>query len=436
MHILNNDFSLVDQIKDAALIDTVTIFFGDLRISTNVMTEDGQRAVGTRVSEEVGNTVLYTGKAYIGTAFVVNENYITRYTPLRNHNQEIVGMLYVGARQSVFLRLLNTVDQRISLVAFLTVLLTFLLATPVSRIITRPLKELRQLSSTSHRVMEGDLNARAALTAGGEVGQLATSFDEMLDTLQVTQEQLVQSEKLASLGQLAAGVAHELNNPLSTILLFSDVLLRESKPDDRERSDLETILRETQRCKTIVASLLDFARQHQVEAQELDLNHFIQTILNIEQKHEHYSGVTIKTNLAADLPHIQADPAQLQAVFINLMTNAAEAMPEGGNITITTVPGPAGRITIRIEDTGEGIPSENLPKLFTPFFTTKPVGKGTGLGLAIVYGIIKMHRGQINIQSEVGEGTTVTILLPTELANINMPSQPFRKQIESSGLIG
>jgi len=435
-HILNNDFTLVDQIRDAALIDTVTIFFGDLRVSTNVMDEDGKRAVGTRVSKEVGDIVLHQGQEYIGTAFVVNKDYITRYEPLRNHDQEIVGMLYAGTQQSEFLRLLSTVDQRISLVAFLTVLLTFLLATPVSRTITQPLKELRQLSNTSRRVSRGDLNARAPLTSGGEVGELAASFNNMLDTLQATQEQLIQSEKLASLGQLAAGVAHELNNPLSTILLFSDVLLRESEPDDQHRSDLETIARETQRCKTIVGSLLDFARQHQVEAQDLNLNAFIETIIDIEKKHERYAGVAIKTELAPDNPSIQADPAQLQAVFTNLMTNAAEAMSEGGQLTIQTTPGPIGRITITIEDTGEGILPENLPKLFTPFFTTKPVGKGTGLGLAIVYGIVKMHRGQIDIQSEVGKGTTVTIQLPIQLGDINHIAPSSRKQTGGPDLIG
>jgi two-component system NtrC family sensor kinase len=435
-HILNNDFTLVDQIRDTALIDTVTIFFGDLRVSTNVMTEDGQRAVGTRVSEEVGSVVLYTGQNYIGTAFVVNENYITRYEPLRNHAKEIVGMLYVGARQSAFLSLLNTVDQRVSLVSFLMVLLTFLLATPVSRMITRPLKELRQLSNTSRRVADGDLSARASLTAGGEVGQLAASFNIMLDTLQATQDQLVQSEKLASLGQLAAGVAHELNNPLSTMLLFSDILLRESEPDDQYRSDLETIVRETQRCKTIVGSLLDFARQHQVEAQELDLNALIQTIVTVEQKHDRYAGVVITTELASDLPIIQADPTQLQAVIINLMSNAAEAMPEGGRLSIRTTPGPSDRITLALEDTGEGISPENMAKLFTPFFTTKPIGKGTGLGLAIVYGIIKMHRGKINVQSEAGIGTVITIELPTQLPRMNNKSQFIQKRNDGPGLIG
>jgi len=435
-HVFNNDFTLVDQIKEAAQIDTVTIFFGDLRISTNVLAEDGKRAVGTRVSQDVGDVVLYQGREYVGTAFVVAENFITRYEPLRDHTQKIVGILYVGARQSAFLNLINTVNRRISLVAFMTILLTFLLATPVSRMITRPLKELKELSTTSRRVAGGDHNARAPVTTGGEVGQLAEAFNNMLDILQTTQDQLVQSEKLASLGQLAAGVAHELNNPLSTILLFSDILLNESNPSDQHRADLETVVQETQRCKTIVSSLLDFARQHQIEVQELDLNALIQTIINIEKKREDYASIEIIKELNPDLPKIQADPAQLQAVLTNLMSNSLEAMPQGGKLSIRTHLLQSGNVSIVVEDTGVGIPPENLAKLFTPFFTTKSIGKGTGLGLAIVYGIIKMHHGQINVKSTVGSGTSITIQLPIHAPGTGKAVHKNQNYQESKGLIG
>ena len=417
-HMFNNDFSLVDQIKDAAQIDTATIFFGDLRVSTNVMTETGERAVGTRVSQEVSEIVLYGGQDYVGTAFVVNENYLTHYKPLFDYSGQVVGMLYAGARQASFLRLLNTFDQRVALMAIFMFVFTFFLATPVSRRITRPLKELRQLSRTSQQIAEGDLNARASIVAGGEVGQLAAAFNNMLDTLQATQDQLIHRENLASLGQLAAGVAHELNNPLATVLLYADILLRELPSDDPRRAELEIIVRETNRCKTTVASLLDFARQHQVQAQEIDLNALLENIIAIERQHDTYRQVSVHLDLQDDLPLIQADPTQLRAVFINLLSNAAEAMPAGGAVTVKTIPGPAGMVTITIADTGEGIAPENLSKLYTPFFTTKPVGQGTGLGLAISYGIVKMHRGQILVESQVGQGTTFTIRLPIQLPNL------------------
>ncbi len=418
-HIFNNDFTLVDQIKDAAQIDTVTIFFGDLRVSTNVMTEAGERAIGTRVSQEVSDVVLQEGQDYVGTAFVVNENYITRYKPLRDHAGQIIGILYVGARQAAFQRLIQTVNQRILLVAVLTILMTFILTTPVSRMITRPLQELRELSSASRRVAEGDLSTRAPVMAGGEVGQLAAAFNNMLDTLQATQDQLVQSEKLASLGQLAAGVAHELNNPLASVLLFSEVLLRDSDPDSQHRADIEAIVRQTKRCRGTVSALLDFARQQQVVFQKLDLNHLIERVTNTEKKHETYAQVKIVTELEPNLPQIQADPDQIRAVFVNLMSNAAEAMPEGGTLTLRTRSGPSGMVSVEVKDTGTGISPEGLSKLFTPFFTTKPIGKGTGLGLAITYGIIKMHRGQIYVESQVGVGTTFTFCLPLKLPKLD-----------------
>ena len=392
----------------------------------------GERAIGTRVSQEVGDVVLHGGQEYVGSAFVVNENYITRYEPLRNHIGQIVGMLNVGARQASFLRLLNTFDQRVAFVAIFMFILTFVLATPVSRRITRPLKELRELSRTSYQIAEGDLNARAPIIAGGEVGQLASAFNEMLDTLQATQDQLVRRENLASLGQLAAGVAHELNNPLATVLLYADIMLRELSDDDSRRADLEIILRETNRCKTTVASLLDFARQHQVEAKEIDLNALIENIVEIERQHDVYDQVDIRLDLSPTLPHVQADMTQLRAVFINLLSNAAEAMPEGGMVLIKTIPGPTDMITITIEDTGEGIAPEIIPKLYTPFFTTKPVGKGIGLGLAITYGIVKMHRGQIQVESQVGEGTTFTIRLPIRLP-IAGATKPLNDSLSGQG---
>jgi two-component system NtrC family sensor kinase len=414
-YLINNDFALVDQIKNVAGIDTVTVFFGDLRVSTNVMTPDGKRALGTRMSSEVRAVVLDQCCTFTGPAFVVDQNYITRYEPLRDHANQVVGSLYVGAQQLSFVELVNTFNQRIALVAAATMLFTFLLAVPVSRVITRPLKELRELVGASQRVAQGDLTARAPVRAGGEVGLVALSFNTMLDTLQTTQNQLVHTEKLASLGQLAAGVAHELNNPLGTVLLYSDILLRERPEYDQHYADLKMIVSETKRCKRIVGDLLNFARQQQVTAQPTDVHELIRELIDMAPRRVKTVTVNFVTEFDPNLPVIEADTAQLRQAFLNLMTNAVEAMPQGGTLTVHTRAAPPGMITVEIQDTGVGIPADNLSKLFTPFFTTKPIGKGTGLGLAIVYGIIKMHRGQINVRSQPGQGTTFTVTLPVRL---------------------
>jgi len=435
-HLFNNDFTLVDQIKNSAGIDTVTVFLGDLRVSTNVMTDENQRAVGTRLAKEVSDVVLYQGRPYVGTTFVVNENYITRYEPLYNQAGQVVGALYVGARQASFLQLLNTTDQRISLIAVLTILFTFILATPVSRIITRPLKELRDLTHTSRRVAEGDLDARATLTAKGEVGQLAADFNYMLDTLQSTQDQLLHSEKLASLGQLSAGVAHELNNPLGTILLYAETMTKERSEDDPERTDLKMIVSETQRCKRVVSDLLNFARQNQVIVQMTDLHGIILELIDLIPQHVNTVPIIIQKELDPRLPLIEADPSQLRQVLLNLMINAVEAMPEGGILTLRTKSEPDKTVAVEVQDTGLGIPEENLRKLFTPFFTTKPIGKGTGLGLALAYGIIKMHRGQITVRSEIGLGSTFSIHLPVRLPP-GGERAPSREQMKDNrSLIG
>jgi two-component system NtrC family sensor kinase len=419
MHLFNNDFTLVDNIKSAGGIDTVTIFLGDLRVSTNVMTPEGERAIGTRISQEVSNVVLKQGLEFVGPAFVVSENYITRYDPLNNHVGEKVGILYVGAKQASFYRLVNSFNQRIVLVSIGMIVFTFILATPVSRVITRPLEQIRDLVVASQRVANGDMSVRVSSSAGGEVGELIKDFNSMLDTLQTTQDQLVQSEKLASLGQLAAGVAHELNNPLGTILLYSDILLKNTRPDSPMKADLELIVEETKRCKGIIGSLLEFARQNQVIVKPTDLNELILSVLEVERKRYKDKPVKIDHDLDAELPIIQADHAQIMQLLVNLIENSMDAIPSGGKVLVRTRKGPVGMVTIEIEDNGMGIPPEVLTKVFTPFFTTKPVGQGTGLGLSLVYGIVKMHRGQVTVRSEMNQGTTFIVQLPIKLLGMN-----------------
>lgn len=412
-YLFNNDYTLVDRIKDVAGVDTVTIFFGDLRISTNVTTVEGERAVGTRVSQEVFDVVLTQGKDYIGRAFVVNDWFITRYEPLRDFQSNVVGSLYVGAQESVFRALVHAFNSRVILIALICIVLAGVIAVPISSLITRPVADL---VAANRLLAQGDMTVRVAPSGSMELVMLSQSFNRMVEKLQQTQQTLLHKERLASMGQLSAGVAHEINNPLGTILLFADILYKEMAETDPRREDLKLIQDEAMRCKKIVADLLNFARQQEVQAEETDVNALLEQVLTTMAPEPNSANLTVLRHFDPKLPAIQADPAQLQQVFINLIRNGIEAMPDGGTLTLATRLLDGQQVEIQVRDTGGGIPAENLGKLFTPFYTTKPVGQGTGLGLSIAYGIIKMHHGQISVQSADSKGTTFFVVLPIKLA--------------------
>ena len=231
--------------------------------------------------------------------------------------------------------------------------------------------------------------------------------------LQETHLQLVSSEKMASLGKLAAGIAHEINNPLGGILIYSSLLMEDLPEKDPKRQDLARVVQEASRCKEIVRSLLEFARQTEPKMESTDVNRAITDGLFFLENQALFHNIQIMKHLDPSLPLIWGNQGQLKQVFMNIIVNAAEAMHGSGELTITTYPSPdRDAIFIEFTDTGEGIPEENLTRIFEPFFTTKAVGKGTGLGLATSYGIVEDHGGRIGVKSKVGQGTTFTIELP------------------------
>jgi len=234
------------------------------------------------------------------------------------------------------------------------------------------------------------------------------------------QQQLIQSEKMASVGQLSAGVAHEINNPLGTILLYSHMLLEKLGSKDTQREELEVIAKEATRCRDIVRGLLDFARQSKLQVEDMSLNKLLEETLVLASKHPSFQNVEVVKDLDPSLPLICGDPVQLKEVFLNILSNAGEAMSEGGKVIVVTRWNGMGNNTeVLIRDTGHGIPEENLNKVFMPFFTTKKIGQGTGLGLAIAYGIVKMHRGSIEVESQEGKGTTFSVKLPLSSSAAN-----------------
>jgi signal transduction histidine kinase/NAD-dependent dihydropyrimidine dehydrogenase PreA subunit len=257
-----------------------------------------------------------------------------------------------------------------------------------------------------------------------EVGMcLPYLVDELEDTcrrlqqshedLASAQQRLVHTERLASMGQLSAAVAHEINNPLGTILLYSHMLLKQLRTKDSRKDDLQMIVAEATRCKDIVRGLLDFARQSRVAKAPTDLGALMDEVLAIAVPRAEVAGIRIAKEVQKDLPLIMIDATQIKQMLVNLIDNSIDAITNGGEVRIDAHLAKQGdEVEIKVTDNGCGIPKENLAEVFTPFFTTKELGKGTGLGLAIAYGVVKMHSGDISVDSAVGKGTTFYINLP------------------------
>ncbi|MBN2620416.1 cache domain-containing protein [candidate division WOR-3 bacterium] len=443
--LLNRNYHIVDRVKDIVYrgeqykgqdIGTATIFQNDLRISTNVANSDGSRAIGTRVSQEVYDRVMIQGKPWIGRAFVVNAWYRTAYEPIEAVNRDIVGMLYVGVLEAPYVDMQRRVVYTFISIALLCVVLLIVIAYITSTAIIRPLKEL--LAATNS-VAKGDLTQRVIVTQQDEVGTLAQSFnhmiaelaktkqkyDELTDTLEQkveektaelekTRDHLIQSEKLTSLGRLAAGVAHEINNPLTSILINSHLVAEKIQDQKSVQKNLDLIIGEINRCSRIVKGLLEFSRQHIPKKVLTDISAAMEKTLLLFESQVLLHNVTIQRNFASGLPMVMADENMMKQVFTNFVLNALDAMPNGGVLTIASQKDDTGKaIVLSFQDTGYGIEKEHLKKIFDPFFTTKGTG-GTGLGLAVSYGIIQQHGGAISVNSVVEQGTTFTITLPVE----------------------
>jgi PAS domain S-box-containing protein len=238
-----------------------------------------------------------------------------------------------------------------------------------------------------------------------------TELKRAEDALRKSEQMRAEAEKLAAIGRLAAGVAHEINNPLTGVLTFSHLLRDKQNLDAQDKQDLDLIIRETTRAGEIVRGLLDFARERPTAKEPLDLNGVVRQTIRLLGNQKAFQKVTIDEHLAEGLPQIRGDMNQLQQVLLNLSLNACEAMPEGGKLTISTSV-EDGKVLMKVTDTGCGIKKEHLDQIFEPFFSTKPVGKGTGLGLSVSYGIVQQHGGTLEVESQVGKGTTFTLALP------------------------
>jgi two-component system NtrC family sensor kinase len=317
------------------------------------------------------------------------------------------------------------------------VVISVVLCTILWNFVSTPVSLLTQ---GMEKVAAGDLDYHLDITSKDEMGDLARAFNAMTYDLKKAKEELVEwgntlekkvqektaaihraqaqlihSEKLASLGRMAAGVAHEINSPLTGIVTFGHLLLRRFPQGSQEYEDVEIIIEQANRCSSIIKGLLGFARASAAEKALTNCNDVITHSLNIVRNKADFFNIKLITELDDSLARVKADPSQLQQVFMNMIMNAADAIDGKGTITVRTrnmKDNDSDFVEIEFHDTGPGISDENLEKIFEPFFTTKPVGKGTGLGLAVSHGIIQEHGGKIIVRTKTGEGTSFFIMLP------------------------
>jgi two-component system NtrC family sensor kinase len=425
--VLNRNFEIVDKVKETVYeklkykskdIGTATIFQDDVRISTNVTNENGTRALGTRVTQEVYNQVVNEGEPWIGRAYVVNDWYITAYEPIRDVTDKIIGILYVGVLEEKY----NDIRQETILTFAAITIAGALVSLIVSYFIAqRILVPIFKLVNASKAVASGDLDAKVEINTNDELEYLADSFNAMAQALKKRDEQfkefatqrIMASERLALIGQLSANVAHELNNPLTGIVTFSHLILEETECDDPHRTSIEKIVGQATRCRDIIRGLLDFSRQRKPNKTLSNINTVMDQCISFVENQALFLNIEIIKNFQEDLPMIVIDPSQIERVIMNMIINAAEAMDGNGKLTLATRHCPTPHcIELQFSDTGPGISEGNIEKIFDPFFTTKDVGHGTGLGLAISYGVVKAHKGIISVESEVGKGTTFIVKLP------------------------
>ena len=345
--LLNRNQTIVDTVRDTVFqqeiykgrnIGTATIFFNDLRISTNVMTPDGKRAIGTRVSREVKERVLNKGERWTDRAFVVSDWYITAYEPIKDIFGERVGMLYVGVLEAKY----ADMRRKALLILISIIVVGMALAVVLGYILANKIMHpVHQLIKASKQVSEGSLTPEIGpISKDEEMGVLQSTFKDMVEAVgrrsAEAENRLIQSEKQASIGRLAAGVAHEINNPLTGILTFTRILQRSKDIGEKSQSHLQKVAESTVRVRKIVKGLLDFSRQTELDQEPTDVNRLIRSVISAMDNQALVKGVSITFNPGENLPMLTLDRSQFQSVLLNMIINALDATEPGGNINIYT----------------------------------------------------------------------------------------------------
>ena len=460
--LLNNNFTFVDAIRDlvygpgslpSGSIGTVTVFLDDVRISTNVPRRAGERALGTRVSEEVSRTVLDEGRNWIDRAFVVNDWYISAYEPIVDKHGKRVGILYAGYLEAPYRTALWQALGLVLLIVLGLLALYALLAIRGAKSIFKPVEKMSQVVRTTRR---GQTSRVGKVESQDELAELAHEFDDMLDRLEQhaaqmqrwaeqledkvdertaelrrrndelqrtinvlreTRRKLVTAEKLAALGELTAGVAHEINNPTQVMLGNLDVLMAELGDQlDPVRGEIDLVVEQVYRIQAIVEKLLKYARPGDYAGYltEVDINQVIRDTVALIQHMQKRHAFKLDLQLEASRP-ITINQQELQQVLVNLISNAVHALPEkGGEIVLTAADWEDHGICVTVADNGSGMNEDQCSHIFNPFYSTKREGEGSGLGLSVSYGLIRRYGGNITVSSQPGVGSRFNVWLRRE----------------------
>lgn len=453
--LLNQNLGFIDTINDLVYpadgvedsqTGTATLFLEDVRISTNVRLFENVRALGTRVSEVVYRTVLDDGQTWLDRAFVVNDWYISGYLPIVDSHNSRIGMLYVGYLEEPFVAL----KTRIYIALVSAFILIIALSVPFFLWIARGIfSPLEQMNQTMRRVEQGEFNARiGTIQSNDEIGEVARHFDDLLDQVQErdrelrdwadtlnervdqrtkqlhqandkleeTYKRLVISGKLASIGEITAGVAHEINNPVAVIQGNIDVLRMSLGPQvSQHLTELDLVDAQVRRINSIVGKLLQFAKPGDFAENSvcLDVDDILEGSLTLVQHSLTMGEISVSFDYD-DVAQVKIDPGELQQVLVNLLINAIQAMPDGGELYLhvhaAMHDGQKG-ICIGIRDTGGGISQDHADHIFDPFFTKKR-SQGTGLGLSISQSLIQRAGGNITFTSSLGIGSEFFVWLP------------------------
>lgn len=460
--LLNSNFAFVDTIRDLVYgpgslpegsIGTVTVFLDDVRISTNVALKPGERALGTRVSNEVRRQVLEQGEVWIDSAFVVNDWFISSYEPIVDINGERVGMLYAGYLEAPFRQ---AFWKALGVLVLLFIVLMVLSAWLSIRGAKSIFKPLEAMSAVVRATRDGKQLRIGKQESKDEIGELSRELDIMLDLLQErnkqiqqwaaqleikvterttelelknadlhktidvlrkTREQLVLAEKMAALGELTAGVAHEINNPTQVILGNMDVVIEAMGSHIEPVSEeAELIIQQVYRIQDIINNLLQYARPGEYAGyiKEINVNTVVNNTLKLLKHMQRNYSFDIELDLKAEQV-VRMNEQELEQVLVNLVTNAVHALDkEAGKICVSTRDWDNKGVVIQIKDNGSGMTQDQISRVFNPFYSTKNQGEGTGLGLSLSYGLMRRYGGNITVESEPGAGAEFYVWLLAE----------------------